>query len=455
MAVNIKTILACLDAPDPNVRVRAVVFLAKSQDRRAVAFLEKAASEDESPQVRYYARKGIAHLMAVTAGPATGAAPKPAAPAPGPDITALAPAQVEQNLASADQWTRLQTVRAIERFAAREYVPLLIRRLGVEDNRQVLSALLLAAGKVGGEEGGAAILPFLKHEDARVRANAIEAVDALGDEAFLVHLIPFLRDPDNRCRANAVLALRRYGRVNVFKTLEDMLRAPEVWMQDSATFVLGRMGSGPKVFELLQTALESDFLVVRSQARGVLERMAERGVERAASLLERLGEKEQGNPEEQLFERLERLSAGAEAASAASVSSSSSSPRRTGPPGKDPAAALAALAALSSGGGLTAAASSAPAVAAAPAATPAARRERRGDEVFQALRALSGRDEAGEAAAKPAVSPAKPAVPVVEGQPAAEPSPVAVTFRPRNKRTGGDVSQVSGAFEVVRLDEES
>jgi len=187
MAVTIKTILACLEAPDPNLRVRAVVMLVRSGDKRAIPFLEKAAGEDVSPQVRYYARKGIGYLMQKAAEGQPAAPQLRRAPAP-VEAGLLAPDKVEQNLSAEDQWKRLQTIRAVEQYGATSYIPLLIQRLGGEDNRQVQSALLMTLGKVGGEAAVDAILPFLKSEDARVRANAIEAIDATGDHDSLVHL---------------------------------------------------------------------------------------------------------------------------------------------------------------------------------------------------------------------------------------------------------------------------
>ena len=416
MAVNIKTILACLDSPDPNLRVRAVVLLVKSGDKRAVPFLERAASEDASPQVRYYARKGIGYLLSQSAGPApAGGPPKRRAPAP-VDAGLLAPEKVEANLNNDDQWTRLQTIRAVEQYNAGSYVPLLISRLGSETNRQVLSALLMTIGKVGGEGGVDAILPFLKNEDARVRANAIEAIDATGDHDSLVHLIPFLRDPDNRCRANAVIALKKYGRVNVFKTLEGMLQAKEVWMQDSATYVLGRMGAGNKTFELLQLALTSEYIVVRQQARNVLQTMADRGIERAQSILDRLGAEQQGNGAEQLFSRLEQLSKSSADMSKSSdeVLTNLGKTKTEGPTGKSPEDILASLQALGK--------SEEPEERKGPA-NPTEQLEQRAEEVFAALSSLSKKDDEEEEVPK-------------------------FVYR---KAKSTDKTQWSGAFEAISL----
>mgnify|MGYP006279902157 CR=1 FL=1 len=385
MAVNIKTILACLDSPEPKIRVRAIIMLVRSGDKRAIPFLEKSASDDTSPQVRYYARKGIAYIMQKSGDAKSDAAKKKGDTSTGADSSLLSPGEIQKNLDSPEQWTRLQTIRAIEQYEASEYIPLLISRLAKEENRQVLSAMLMAVGKIGGEEGIEAILPFLKNEDARVRANAIEAIDATGDHDSLVHLIPFLRDPDNRCRANAVIALKKYGRVNVFKTLEGMLKAKEVWMQDSATYVLGRMGAGNKTFDLLQLALKSEYLVVRKQAKKVLSDMADRGIERAVSLLERVGSQEKGNAEEQLFIRLEELSQRGSIKSMGDEDEGvSDSPAPSdGPKGKSPDEVFAALSSLSSRESKdTEDSSKGP-------RNPQEQLERRAQEAFLALQALS------------------------------------------------------------------
>ena len=311
MSIPLETVVAHLRSPDMALRRKALVALVRSGDPRALPFLDKLASEDPEAEIRYYARKGIMHLRGVLAekGQAPGRAPRERV-----NFRQVNPEALSKALEAPEEGTRLKAIRIVLDYDAKELLPRLLARLGAESSHLVLSSLAFAAGKLGRAEHARHLLPLLQHEDPRVRANAIEALDALGDNSVFVHLVPFLRDPDNRCRANAVLALRKYGKVNVFRTLEAMLRSDEVWMQDSATYCLGQMGASNEVFGLLELAGASEFAVVRRQARGVLGTLASRGVDRAAELLRRQeadearAETRSENPEGELFDRLAALS---------------------------------------------------------------------------------------------------------------------------------------------------
>lgn len=311
MTIPVENVLAYLQSPDKALRRKALVMLARSGDPRALTFLDKLASEDPEAELRYYARKGIQHLRADLARKGQAPARPPREPV---NFRQVNPEALSKALEAPEEGTRLKAIRIVLDYDAKELLPRLLARLTLERSHQVLSSLAFAAGKLGTAEHASSLLPLLQHEDPRVRANAIEALDALGDNSVFVHLVPFLRDPDNRCRANAVLALRKYGKVNVFRTLEAMLRSSEVWMQDSATYCLGQMGASNEVFQLLELAGASEFAVVRRQTRSVLDRLASRGIDRAAELLRRQEEAEAQvdgrgqDPEAQLFDRLVALS---------------------------------------------------------------------------------------------------------------------------------------------------
>ncbi len=308
MAISIKTLLEYLEKGSEPERMKAVAVLAKSCDRRAIPYLEQAATHDPSASVRYYARKGIQYILSRTRSAVGGAS------AAGRSAEEEAPFDPEKALlclSSPDQWERLKGIRQIMRAGAGEFVDDLVALLKVENNVQVTAALVMAIGKLGDESVTRDLIPFLKHEDPRVRANTIEALDMIGDDSAFVYLIPYLRDEDNRCRANAVLALRRYGRVNVYRTIESMLESDEVWMQDSATYALGRLGNAAEVLRLLEKALSSRYSVVRNQARKVLQRLVARGNERAERLLEKYGSAEEADSEEELFDNVDEIAASA------------------------------------------------------------------------------------------------------------------------------------------------
>ena len=80
--------------------------------------------------------------------------------------------------------------------------------------------------------------------DARVRANAVEALEDAGDRRAVEFLLPLAGDPQPRIRANAAKALCRYGRDEGRTALEAMCRHSSDAMRLSAAW-----GGGEGRFE--------------------------------------------------------------------------------------------------------------------------------------------------------------------------------------------------------------
>ena len=72
-----------------------------------------------------------------------------------------------------------------------------------------------------------------------MRANAVEAFEAVGDARVIKVLLPLQEDPDNRVRANTLKALWTLGHSGVESQLEEMLSHSEEMMRLSAVWALG------------------------------------------------------------------------------------------------------------------------------------------------------------------------------------------------------------------------
>ncbi|MBI2945629.1 MAG: HEAT repeat domain-containing protein [Candidatus Wallbacteria bacterium] len=86
------------------------------------------------------------------------------------------------------------------------------------------------------------IAKFLKHDDDRVRANAVEVFEKLGDRTHIPLLVPILNDPTNRVKANVVKALGRFGDPQVREYLSSMLESDKVAMRESAVYAISQLG---------------------------------------------------------------------------------------------------------------------------------------------------------------------------------------------------------------------
>lgn len=157
--------------------------------------------------------------------------------AKGPDdLVAL-----EGLIRSEDYRQRLHAVAAADELRWKDALPLLLERLEVEDHPFVISKLTKVAGFLGGRVALQQLVPFLDHEDARVRANTVEGmVDIPGDEKYR-YLVPLIEDPSPRVQGNVAVALQGIGAEEFASLVSRMVRSPEAGTRRSALYVLGQL----------------------------------------------------------------------------------------------------------------------------------------------------------------------------------------------------------------------
>ncbi len=106
---------------------------------------------------------------------------------------------------------------------------------------------------------------FLRDEDTRVRANAIESLGAVEDEDVLRRLTELTRSPNSRERANAIKKLWEQGYRDFEISLVRMLHELDEWTRASAVWVLGEI-EAPHLVDLLEESLGDSSAVVRENA---------------------------------------------------------------------------------------------------------------------------------------------------------------------------------------------
>ncbi|HNY10451.1 MAG TPA: HEAT repeat domain-containing protein [Candidatus Wallbacteria bacterium] len=111
----------------------------------------------------------------------------------------------------------------------------------------------------------------LKDSDARVRANAIETLEALGGEEIVDLIYPiFQNDSNNRVKANAAKTLWKFGGIRMISALEGMLlKEKDKWQRASAAFALGEIGSIQVVKSLTQALQDSEDCVRGNAVKGL------------------------------------------------------------------------------------------------------------------------------------------------------------------------------------------
>jgi HEAT repeat protein len=145
---------------------------------------------------------------------------------------------------------------ALGRMGSRRAAPSLVRAIREPTNRQSLSELMLALGRVDPERGPAEILPFLAHASARVRDAALAALPGALDARFLPEIIELYRSVRGAPRA---VLLEIFGRVpgaheheEIFSALSD----PETETAHAAARLLGFRAGEEGLRRLLDAAKE-------------------------------------------------------------------------------------------------------------------------------------------------------------------------------------------------------
>jgi HEAT repeat protein len=105
----------------------------------------------------------------------------------------------------------------------------------------VISKLTKVVGFLGGRVALQQLVPFLEHEDARVRANTVEGmVDIPGEEKYQ-YLLRLLEDPSPRVQGNVAVALQGMGAEEFAGVVARLVHSADPGPRRSALYVLGQL----------------------------------------------------------------------------------------------------------------------------------------------------------------------------------------------------------------------
>lgn len=158
---------------------------------------------------------------------------------------------------------RAGAAKAVARFTAAEH------------DKRLRSRATAALGFLGAAEAVPILFRLLEDTDARVVANAVDALRSLDPsrEDVIRHVGPLVNHPNNRVRANAILSLQAVEEGRAMASLRAMLASPMRLDRASAAWVVGEVGTVDAVkwlVTLINTELEPTVL---SAALNALERI--------------------------------------------------------------------------------------------------------------------------------------------------------------------------------------
>jgi HEAT repeat protein len=127
-------------------------------------------------------------------------------------------------LTEEDEQVAIAAIETVGRLGMDQYNDLLVLLVDQAESSRVLATMLVCLGRLGFVESVPTVAFYLTHDDPRVRANAVQALEFLRDpkSTSLVHLS--LNDPHPRVVSNAIKALWGWGELRVRRLLGKMLQ---------------------------------------------------------------------------------------------------------------------------------------------------------------------------------------------------------------------------------------
>ncbi|MEK7863420.1 MAG: HEAT repeat domain-containing protein, partial [Chloroflexota bacterium] len=274
---EVDRLLAGLEHLDETVRIESLQKLVSAPGAPLLRVLRKTARFDASPTVRAEAVRllvEVAERLSGTdlSGSGTGA----------DDSTRRLVL-----LNDPDSKVRAQAVAALTMSFDARVPEILMTALEREKDPGVLETLIQALASEGASVAPKLIV-FLAHEDARVRAAAVEVLGDTKDDSALTHLVPLLEDKHERVRVAAVRALRSARQEAVLACVDEMLKRTGERDVRAALYVLRYFASAISV-PRLAPRLTGTPPSVAAMARASIASLAKKGSKRAKRALERVG----------------------------------------------------------------------------------------------------------------------------------------------------------------------
>ncbi len=139
-----------------------------------------------------------------------------------------------------DEWISMTILRLLCRMKELDTIPILIDKYHADTDLRRKALMISFLSRFKSITLLSAFDDALEARDARLRANAIEAIGdlKLSEEELLKRIVPYLNDPNNRIRANAILAMAKIKPEKVKAQIIDMCNSDDVQLRRSAAFIL-------------------------------------------------------------------------------------------------------------------------------------------------------------------------------------------------------------------------
>ena len=139
-----------------------------------------------------------------------------------------------------DEWISMTILRLLCKMKELDTIPILIEKYRADTDLRRKALMISFLSRFKSITLLSAFDDALQARDARLRANAIEAIGnlKLPVEELRKRIVPYLNDPNNRIRANAILAMAKIAPEKVKAQIIEMCNSDDVQLRRSAAFIL-------------------------------------------------------------------------------------------------------------------------------------------------------------------------------------------------------------------------
>lgn len=139
-----------------------------------------------------------------------------------------------------DEWISMTILRLLCKMREVDTIPILIEKYHKDTDLRRKALMISFLSRFNSITLLGVFDDALKARDARLRANAIEAIGnlKLPVDELRKRVVPHLGDPNNRIRANSILAIARIAPDKVKNQIIEMCNSDDIQLRRSAAFIL-------------------------------------------------------------------------------------------------------------------------------------------------------------------------------------------------------------------------
>jgi HEAT repeats len=183
---------------------------------------------------------------------------------------------LHDKLALADRPAKLRALSIISELNQGLLLQDTLLRLSRDKDAYIVSAAVKALGSAEPKRAVPQVESALKHQDERVRANAIEALAQLDSTRHVDQLTEMAGEHEaNRARANAIQALMRMNATDALSALSRMLADPRPNHRASALWLIETMGITAVAREVAEMSISEPDPQIKVRAGRVIQEVIE------------------------------------------------------------------------------------------------------------------------------------------------------------------------------------